>query len=627
MKYINLFSLILIIMVQSVIIPAKSFSQMNRDEIDAAYKWNLKTLYESDDAWRKDLEKTLPIADELLKYRGKLGESASVLYEFLEKRSLMMKQMSRLSVYASLSSDQNTANTHFQGMKQELSQQFTAVSAKLSFVNPELSSIPEEKIDVFMKQEKRLEKYWQFFDNLFRQKKYILSDKEEKIVAEAGKISSAASSIYNIFSNAEMPFPTIELSDGTSAYLNQSGYGRFRTHPNQADREAVFKAFWETYGGFKNTFATKLYSNINSNIFAKNVRGYSSCLESALSRNNIPEEVYHSLIANVNKSLPAFHRYLNIKKSMLGVDTLKYSDTYISGVKGIDIRYDYETAMDLVLRSSELLGSEYASVMLHGFENNWVDAYPSRGKQSGAYSQGSAYDVHPFILMNYNDKYDDVSMLAHEFGHAMHSYFSNKTQDYVNARYSIFVAEVASTLQERLLDNLILDETKDDQIRLSLLMTILDGFRTTLFRQTKFAEFELRIHEEAEKGRPLTADVLNSIYKDLLYRYYGHSAGVCHIDDLYAVEWAFIPHFYYNFYVYQYSTSFTASMALSYDIINKTPGAVEKYIEFLSAGASKYPIDLLADTGVDMTSSGPFEKTIAAMNYYMDEVERILAKK
>ncbi|MGE5355005.1 MAG: oligoendopeptidase F [Deltaproteobacteria bacterium] len=614
-------------MMSPVLMVQEAFSQKNRDEIDDRFKWNLKDIYESDDAWKNELSAQLPVADELLKFKGKLGESAKTLYTFLEMQSNFYKQLTRLSTYASMKSDQNTANTFYQGMTQEISQKFSAVAAKLSFVSPELSAIPKETIDKFMKSEKKLKKYSQFFDNLQRQKKYILSDKEERIIAEAGKLAQAPSDIYGIFSNAEMPFPTVTLSSGEKVYLDKAAYGRYRTTPNRIDRELIFKAFWDAHVKFRSTFATQLYSQINADVFSKNVRGYKSSLQASISKNNIPDEVYYSLIDNINKSLPTFHRYLGIKKRILEVDTLKYSDIYMSGVKGVDMNYAYGHAQSLVIRSSAMLGKDYAAVVEKAFNEGWVDVYPNKGKRSGAYSNGSAYDVHPYVLMNYNEKFDDVTTLAHEFGHAMHSYLSNKNQDFVNADYSIFVAEVASTLNERLLDKLVLDETRDDNLKLSLLMNILDGFRTTLFRQTQFAEFELKIHEEVEKGKPLTADVLNALYKDILYRYYGHNNGVCHIDDLYEIEWAYIPHFYYNFYVYQYATSFTASMALSHDIINAKAGAVEKYIKFLSSGSSKYPIDLLKDTGVDMTTSMPFEKTMAAMNYYMDEVEKILNKK
>ncbi|MEZ4907196.1 MAG: oligoendopeptidase F [Saprospiraceae bacterium] len=600
------------------------FSQMERKDIDDNYKWKLEDLYKTDDLWRQEMKDLNPVIDKLATYRDKLGSSAKTLYDFLETYNDLFKELSRLSSYASMKSDQDKGNTFYLAMDQEISTKYSMIGSKLSFVSPELSAIDENKVKQFIKQEPGLGKYNMFFDNLWRQKKHILSDKEERIMAEAGKMMQAPYDIYGIFSNAEMPNPTVTLSTGEQVYVDKAAYGKYRTLEDRNDRELIFHAFWDNYTKFQNTFAQDLYSNVNSDVFVKNARGFESCLEASLSKNNIPVEVYYSLIDNINKSLPTFHRYLNLKKRILGVDTLKYSDTYVSGVKGVDLAYDYEEGKKLVVDAVKLLGDDYSAVVQNGFDNGWVDVYPNKGKRSGAYSNGSAYDVHPYILMNYNGYFDDVSTLAHEFGHSMHSYYSNKNQEFVNADYSIFVAEVASTLNERLLDKLVLDKITDKKEKLSLLMTILDGFRTTLFRQTQFAEFELKIHEEVEKGNPLTADVLNNIYKDILYRYYGQKEGVTYIEDLYQVEWAYIPHFYYNFYVFQYSTSFTASMALSYDIINGDKEAVKKYIKFLSSGSSKYPIDLLKETGVDMTTAVPFEKTMAAMNYYMDEVEKIL---
>jgi len=312
---------------------------------------------------------------------------------------------------------------------------------------------------------------------------------------------------------------------------------------------------------------------------------------------------------------------------MLGVETLKYSDVYAPVVKGIDLKYTFDEAKKLVLDSVKPLGSSYGRVAAKAFKERWIDVYPTPGKRAGAYSSGSAYDVHPYILLNYNGQYDDVSTLAHELGHTMHSYYSNKTQPYPTADYSIFVAEVASTFNEALLIDKMLKEIKDDDTRLSLLMNYLDGIKGTVFRQTQFAEFELRIHEKAERGEPLTGDVLSELYGEILKKYYGHDKGICHIDDLYTVEWAYVPHFYYNFYVYQYSTSFTASIALAEKVLGKEKGAVGKYIEFISSGGSDYPIELLKKAGVDMTGAEPFNKTMTAMNRTMDEIEAILDKK
>jgi oligoendopeptidase F len=483
------------------------------------------------------------------------------------------------------------------------------------------------RIDGFIAQQPGLKIYKMYLYHIQRMKAHTLSEKEEKILAEASLLAGSPSSIYSIFSNAELPYPEIKLSDGSVAQLNKAEYARCRALPNRQDREAVFQAFWKVFNSFRRTFGEQLYADVKKNMFYARTRGYNSSLESALDKNNIPVQVYSALIENVNNNLDSFHRYLNLKKRMLGVDTLKYSDVYAPVVKGIDLNYTFEEAKKLVTDAAKPLGRDYVAIVEKALADRWVDVYPTPGKRAGAYSNGSAYDVHPYILLNYNAQYDDLSTLAHELGHALHSYYSNKNQPYPTADYSIFVAEVASTFYEALLIDKMLKDIKDDDIRLSLLMNYLDGIKGTVFRQTQFAEFELLIHQKAERGEPLTGDVLSQLYGDILKRYYGHDKGVCNIDELYNVEWAYVPHFYYNFYVYQYSTSFTASMALSEKVLNKEKGAVKKYIKFISAGGSEYPIDLLRQAGVDMTSAEPFNKTMAVMNRTMDEIEAILDKK
>ncbi|MHC4187215.1 MAG: M3 family oligoendopeptidase, partial [Planctomycetota bacterium] len=409
--------------------------------------------------------------------------------------------------------------------------------------------------------------------------------------------------------------------------LNKAGYALYRALPNRQDREAVFQAFWETFNKFKGTFGTQLYANVKTDIFYARTRNYDSSLHSALDNNNIPIEVYLALIENVHKNLDTFHRFLNLKKRMLGVDQLKYSDVYAPVVKGVDLKYSFDEAKRLVLDSAEPLGTDYTKILKKAFDNRWIDVYPTPGKRAGAYSNGSVYDVHPYILMNYNGQYDDVSTLTHELGHTMHSYFSNSTQPYPTADYSIFVAEVASTFNEALLIKKMLSEIKDTDTRLSLLMNYLEGARQTVFRQTQFAEFELKIHEMAERGEPLTGDALTKLYGDIIKHYYGHDKGVCHIDEKYIVEWAYVPHFYYNFYVFQYSTSFTASTALVEKVFEQEPEAIQRYIDFLSAGGSDYPINILKKAGVDMTTNEPFNLTMQAMNRTMDEIEEILEQK
>jgi len=625
-KYLKVFIAVL------TLITALSQNQVlsqtrERSEVPAEHKWKLEDLYETDQAWRQAKEKLVARFDEVEKYRGKLAESASELLACLEFNTDISKEFGRLFSYASMKSDEDLRDSKFLAMKQEMQQLGTDYSSKSSFITPEIAAMDKQKIDKFIEQEPGLKIYKMPLYDILRMKPHTLSDKEEKILAEAGLLADGPSSIYSVFSNAELPYPKIELSDGTDAELTKAGYARYRALPNRSDREAVFQAFWEVFNKFKGTFGTQLYANVKKDMFYTRTRNYESSLHSALDQDNIPIEVYMALIENVTDNLDSFHRYLDLKKRMLDVETLKYSDVYAPVVKGIDLQYTYDQARELILDSLAPLGEDYQKVVAEAFEKRWIDVYPTPGKRAGAYSNGNAYDVHPYILLNYNGQYDDVSTIAHELGHTMHSYYANKNQPYPTADYSIFVAEVASTFNEALLIHKMLEEIQDDDTRLSLLMNYLDGIKGTVFRQTQFAEFELRIHEKAERGEPLTGDVLNEMYADILKRYYGHEKGICQIDDLYKVEWAYVPHFYYNFYVYQYATSFTASTALVEKVLGKEEGAVEKYIEFISSGGSDYPIELLKKAGVDMTSPEPFKKTMIVMNRTMDEIEAILEKK
>ena len=624
-RVLNLIILLITVVTFS---PARVLAQTReRADISDKYKWNLEDLYSSDDAWNQAKQELVAQFDEVSGFKGKLANSASELLACLKFSSSVSKDFGRLYSYANMKSDEDVGNSKYLAMKQEIQQLSTDYSSKAAFIRPEIAEMDKDKIDEFIEQNRGLKIYKMPLYDIQRTKAHTLSDKEEKILAEASLLAGGPSSIFSVFSNAELPYPEITLSDGTKAKLTKAGYAQHRASPNREDREAVFQAFWDTFTKFKGTFGTQLYANVKKDMFYARTRVYDSSLHSSLDDNNIPTEVYLALIENVSNNLDSFHRYLNLKKRMLGVETLKYSDIYAPVVKGLDLKYTFDEAKKLSLDSVKPLGSSYGRAVEKAFKERWIDVYPTPGKRSGGYMNGSAYDVHPYILLNYNGQYDDVSTLAHELGHAMHSYYSNKNQPYATADYSIFVAEVASTFNEALLIHKMLEEIKDDDTRLSLLMNYLDGIKGTVFRQTQFAEFELRIHEKAERGEPLTGDALSELYGEILKKYYGHDKGVCHIDDLYAIEWAYIPHFYYNFYVYQYSTSFTASTALAEKVLAKEKGAVGKFVEFISSGGSDYPIDLLKKAGVDMTGAEPFNKTMAAMNRTMDEIEAILDKK
>ncbi len=599
----------------------------DRSEIADQHKWDLTDLYSSEEAYQKAKDETVKKFDGILKYKGKLTKSPVSLLKGLDYHSNIIKEMIRLSSYAGKKSDLDTRDSKYLAMRQEVSQLFTQYNSKSSFIDPEILTMNKKKIDKFLIKEPKLKIYKHYLHDLLRSKEHMLGEKEEKIVAEAGLVTGTAGSIYGIFKNADMPYPTVKLSNGEEALVDQAGYGRYRATANREDRKIVFEAFFGKFNDFRRTFGTEIDGNVKSHIFYTNVRNYKSTLETALDANNIPTKVYHSLIENVNKNLDSFHRYLEIKRRMLGVDTLFYYDLYAPTVKGIDADFEYDEAIDMVLSAVKPLGKDYVKTIDEAFKNRWIDVYPTPGKRSGAYSSGSAYDVHPYILLNYNNLYNDVSTLIHELGHTMQSYYSNKTQPFQTAMYPIFVAEVASTLNEILLFTDVYNKTTDDDVKLSLLMEYLDGIKGTLFRQTQFAEFELRMHEMAEKGEQITGDSMSDLYKSIVQAYYGHNEGVCVVPEYIDVEWAYIPHFYYNYYVYQYSTSFTASTALAEKIMDREPGALDKYTKFLSAGGSDYPINLLKDAGVDMTTSEPFDKTMKMMNWAMDEIEKILAKK
>ena len=604
-----------------------AFSQKSRNEVADKYKWDLSGIYKSDTDWRTAKDAISSKLNEIDKFRGTLTKSAANLLKCLEFNSDLNKEATRLFLYAGMNSDLDTRDMKYTGMKQELQQMFSDFGAKAAFIQPEILTADWSVIDGFIKSEPKLEPYRMGLDNLFRTKKHTLSEQEERIMALSGMIAGVPGSVYNTFSNAEMPAPEVTLSDGKKVSLTGTMYGKYRTLPNRADRKIVFEAFYSNLEKFKASYGEMLYGNVQKDMFQAKARHYESSLESALYPNNIPVGVYHSLVDNVNKNLAAFHRYLQIKKRMMGVDTLKYLDLYAPVVKDVDLKYTYDEATKIVLEALKPLGSDYVAVVKKAIDQRWIDVFPTPGKQSGAYSNGSLYDGHPYILLNYNDSYMDVSTIAHELGHSMQSYLSNKKQPYPIADYQIFVAEVASTFNEVLLFNYMIKNETNDDIKLSLLMNWLDGFKGTLFRQTQFADYELRIHEAAEKGLPLTGESLSKMYLDLLKSYYGSDKGICKIDNYLEMEWAYIPHFYYNFYVYQYSTSFTASIALAEKVMSGDVNALNKYIEFLSAGGSDYPIELLKKAGVDMTTAEPLEKTIAAMNKVMDEIEKILDKK
>jgi oligoendopeptidase F len=605
---------------------ARSPQQRERSAIPDRYKWNLAEIYPSEDAWRAAKDKLVAELPAIRPFKGTLGSSAQKLADALELSTRLAKELTRLYVYASMKSDEDTRVSLYQGMQQEMAQIGANFGAETSFVEPEILKLDAAKVDSFIASEPRLKVYTFYLHDILRRRAHTLTDSEERLLANSSLVAAASSDIFGILSNADFPYPTVTLSDGKTAKLDSAGFSLHRASPNRGDREKVMSAFFGALGGFRGTFGSTLNGQVQSDVFYARARNYKSALERSLDAANIPTTVYTRLIDGVNRGLPTFHRYLNLRKKMMGVSELHYYDLYAPLVASTDLNYTAEEAEKHIMAALKPLGADYAAGATRAFNERWMDLYPSPGKRSGAYSNGGAYDVHPYMLINYNGKYNDVSTVAHELGHTMQSYLSNKTQPYPLADYPIFVAEVASTFNEALLIDHMLKTITDDAAKLSLLGNYLEGIKGTVFRQTQFAEFELRVHEMAEKGEPLTGDALSKLYADITKKYYGHDKNVCIVDDYIQHEWAFIPHFYRNFYVFQYATSFTASAALSEKVLAGDAAATRRYLTFLSAGGSKYPIDLLKDAGVDMTSDEPLTLTMQKMNRVMDEMEKILAK-
>ena len=601
--------------------------ERDRAKIPERYKWNLGDIYRNEAAWRSAVDKTKGEIPQLTQYQGKLTSSAAALADALEKMSALDKELSRQYVYASMLADQDTRVAATQGMKQEMSQIYSDFAAAAAFIEPEILKSDRAKIDGFIASEPRLKVYAFYLSDITRRGPHTLSEAEEKLLASSGPMAGAPSEVYNTLANADFPFPTVKLSDGKDHKIDQAAYADLRALPNREDRQKVMSSFFTALGSFKGTFGMTMAGQVQKVKFFAEAKKYPTNLELTLDGPNIPVSVYSRLIDGVNKNLPAFHRYLKLRKRMMGVSELHYYDLYAPLVGSVNLEYTPEEAQKHVVDALAPLGTEYTSVIRRAYDGGWIDLLPNDGKRSGAYSNGGAYDVHPYMLINYSGKYTDVSTLAHELGHTMQSFFSNKTQPYPLAGYPIFVAEVASTFNEALLIDHMLKNIKDDDARLALLGNYLENIKGTVFRQTQFAEFELKMHEMAQKGQPIVGDALAKLYMDITKRYYGHDQGVTVVDDYIANEWSYIPHFYRDFYVYQYATSFTASLALAEKVKTGDAAATKRYLNFLSAGGSKYPIDLLKEAGVDMTTDEPLDLTVKAMNRVMDEMEQILAKK
>lgn len=588
------------------------------------YKWNLSDIYKTNDDFlkaRKSVEQKLTEVDG---YKGKLSKSPAELRKCLDLVFGMYQEYSDLVSFTGMSYDENLKNLAAQKDKGGIAQLGVKIQEKTAWIVPEIQSLGSQKVQSDLKKEKGLAAYEHYLTDALRLAQHTLSVPEEALLSRSAMMASAPYDAYSAYTNSDMDYPTVKLSDGTDARLNAAGYSRYRSVDNREDRKKVFDAFWDAHKKYENTFGVLLNAQIGRDWFYAKSRKYYSSVAAALDSNNIPVSVYTQMISDVNQNLNSMYRYLNLRKKMLGVEKLAYYDMYPSIVKDVAMSYPYDQSTQLVLEALKPLGDEYQQALQQAFQNRWIDVYPTEGKRSGAYSNGSAYAIHPYVLLNHNDDYESLSTVAHELGHTMHSYFSNKTQPYPTADTPIFVAEVASTFNEILLNEYLISKEQDPNKKLFLLGNQLERFRQTVFRQAMFAEFEFETHKRVENGETLTGADFTKLYLQLLKKHHGHDQGVCEIDDRYGIEWSFIPHFYYNFYVYQYATGMVASTALAEKVMAGEKGSVDRYLTFLRSGGSRYPIDLLKSAGADMTTPEPFVLAMKSFNRTMDRIETIL---
>ena len=592
---------------------------MKRTEISKEYKWKIEDLYAANDIWEEDFIKLQKGIEELKCFEGTLSQSAENLLKMQEKCDELNQLAEKVYVYANQRLHEDTSNAYYQGLSGRAQMLLVQMSETASYIEPEILAIPEEKLEEMMKDE-GLRKYETYFRRLLRRKEHILSKEMEELLAGVDEVAEGPKDTFMMFNNADIKFPVIKGEDGEPIEITHGKYVKLLESQNREVRKAAFEGLYESYGKFKNTLAATYRANVKQAGFFAKARKYESSLKAALAGSHIPVEVYDSLIASVHAHLPALHEYVKVRKEKLGVEELHMYDLYVPMVGEADKKIPYEEAKEIVLNGLAPLGEDYLELLKKGFNEGWIDVYENEGKRSGAYSWG-AYGTHPYVLLNYQDNLNNVFTLAHEMGHALHSYHSDETQDYIYAGYKIFVAEVASTCNEALLIRYLLDHSKDDKEKAYLLNYFLEQFRSTLFRQTMFAEFEKLAHAKSEAGETLTAEVLCDMYYDLNKKYFGNEIVV---DKEIALEWSRIPHFYTPFYVYQYSTGFSAAIAISSKILKGEPGIVEKYKKFLSSGSSLDCIDLLKICDVDMTTKEPVEEALKVFENTLEEFSEII---
>lgn len=593
---------------------------MKRSEVKEEYTWAIHDIYETDEAWQEEYDQVEDLLQSLATFAGHMTGSAETLLDFLNQYEKVCKLYERISIYANQRYHEDTGNATYQNLTGKAANLGVKMDSTLSFAIPELLSVEPTVIKDYFASNADLKKYEIYLNNILRRRDHTLSKEAEELIASAGEVMDGPSNIFSMFNNADVKFPEIKDEEGNLVRITHGRYGMFMESKDRKVRKAAFTGMYDTYKQFKNTLAATYSTNVKSWIFESKARHYNSNMERALFETNVPTSVYHNLLDVVNENMDLMHRYVSLRKKILGLEELHMYDIYVPMVGEVDMKIPYEEAKKTVYDALAPLGEDYRAKLKEGFDTRWIDVYENEGKRSGAYSWGP-YGTHPYVLLNYQENLDNMFTLAHEMGHAMHSYYSDKALPYLDAGYVIFVAEVASTCNEALLMEYLLNKTEDKKQRAFLINHFLDQFKGTLYRQTMFAEFEMITHSKAEAGESLTADELCSIYYDLNQKYYGKDMVS---DDEIAMEWAKIPHFYTPFYVYQYATGYSAAIALSRRILKEGPKAVEDYKKFLSGGRSKNPIELLKIAGVDMSTKEPIQQALNLFRELLDEMETLM---
>ena len=590
-----------------------------------ADRWNLQDLYATSADWDNDAATLKKQLDYLATCNNQLGSSARRFKSCMDMFSDVLKRYARLSSYASQLHDQDTGATAGLDLSQRADVLGNKFESATSFLRPEVLKIGAAKINTFFKQEPGLAIYRHPLDDILRSGKHTLDKKGEDLIATFGMATNTASAMYSTLSQSDMPWPKIKLSDGKEVVIDQAAYTKYRSANNRQDRKLVFDSFWGKWKEFERSYGVAFYEQLKRDAVYAKVRNYPDSITQALDGNAVPVAVYDTLIAQTQANLPTLHRYFKLRAKLLGVSDMGYQDIYPPLVTS-SRPFPINEGVQLMLASVKPLGEDYVQAMTKATTQRWMDVYPRPKKRSGAYMNGAAYDVHPYLLLNHNDDYESVSTLAHEWGHAMHSYLANKHQPFITADYPIFTAEIASTTNEVFLLDHMLKIAKTDDERLLYLGSALENLRGTFFRQAMFADFERTVHAKVDAGESLTGEAITKIYGDILKRYHGDKEGVVKIDDLYAIEWAYIPHFYNRFYVFQYATSIAAGSLFAEEILKGTAGARDKYLNILKSGGSVYPYELVKGAGVDLASPAPYQAVFARMNKIMDQIEAIHAK-